>query len=136
MAPLDLREFVERLRITGTNQEADFADELLELLDLREEVAEPFWKLCEDLDHYVPDKKGKPDHQLEWLGDQVAILDEIREELEKHELTGDPDDAVKEVLETLDTAEDTLRNRGHWKDGEFLDALFTLAERSPLQYDL
>lgn len=136
--PVDLREFAERLRITGTNQECDFADEIISLLDIEAEVAEPYWDLVNDLENLAPaNLKDKPLKTVEWLGDQSQLVDELKEELGKHGRTGDVDDELKEILETLATAEDTLRNRGHWTAGEFLDALFTLAERDPaLKYDL
>lgn len=141
MAPLDLREFAERLRITGTSQECDFADEILTLLDLESEVAEPYWKLCDDLAQYAKVGKyphgDKPEKVVEWLGDRSNLLDELKEEFGKHNRTGDIDDETREVLETLADAETILRKRGHWTEGEFLDALATLAEREPaLKYDL
>lgn len=132
---LDLREFAEHMRITGDSQGCDFADEILSLLDIEAEVAEPFYTLCDNLDHYAPDLKGKPEKQLEWIGDRSHLLDELKEKFEQHGYTeGDVDDRLAEVLDTLATAEDTLRKRGHWQDGEFIDALQELAERAG--YDL
>jgi hypothetical protein len=141
MKLLNLREFAERLRRIGTSQESDFADEILELVDLGEEIAGPYGTLCDDLEHYAPDHKGGPSHKLEWLGDRSNLLGEIESELERARtlqdpVSGDADDTVKELLGRLEEAEAILTANG-WTEGDFLDALQALADRPPTkEYDL
>lgn len=142
MTPLDLHEFAESLYMEGN----PFAAEILELLILREDMEGTYLYLTGELDRIAPDdlKPGKTKLSsedryariLERLTDRVDVLDAIEETLRSHDRTGDADDEVKEILDTLSDAEGCLRNRGHWQSGEFLDALFELAERPPKRYDL
>lgn len=140
MRPLTLEEFAQQLRIKGDYRETEFADEILMLIDIEEEVAEPFSNLCGDLDHYVPANPGKPDKQLEWLGDRSALLSGIQDELAQSDRTGDVDDIVKEMIAELDGVEAIMREHGGWTEGELSDAIFALidrAEKAPkLEYDL
>lgn len=140
MRPLTLEEFAQQLRIKGDYRETEFADEILMLIDIEEEVAEPFSNLCSDLDHYVPANPGKPDKQLEWLGDRSALLSEIQDELAKDDRTGDVDDLVKELISEIGNVEEIMREHGGWTEGDLQDALFALIERAEkapkLEYDL
>lgn len=135
MRPLNLKEFAQALRTEGH----PFADEILDLLDLETEVAEPYGNLCDDLDHYVPTNPGRPDKQLEWLGDRSALLSEIQDELAKSDRTGDVDDIVKEMISTLDQAE-ALLMQSQWlsEGGDFLTALETVlgVAKPQMEYDL
>lgn len=137
---LNLREWAEQLRVKGTSRQVDFADEILKLIDLEDEVAEPYADLCEDLEYYAPDNlKDDPAKTVEWLGDRSALLDEVRDKLNKHGLTGDVDDEVRDLCEIMAAIEDMLEARGGWTEGDLLDALAALcerAERPAQQYDL
>ncbi len=137
MQPINLREFAEQLRL-GDDPGAKFADEILALIDLEADVAEPYFTLCDDIKHHT-DKRVEGDEakRVEWLGDRSDLLDEIDELLKGDGRTGDPDDEVKALIGSLADAEAALRKSGHWTEGDFLDALALLIERAPvLQYDL
>lgn len=127
MTPYNLKEFAEQLRLEGN----DFGNEILDLLDLEEEVAEPYGTLCDDLRHYAPDDlKEKPEKALEWLGDRSHLLAEIEEQLREAGHDGDVDDVIKEIIGTLDQAEDILEAAGGPGDGDFIESLHGLAERA------
>lgn len=136
MRPLTLREFGEQLRLDGN----PFADEILELCDLDDDVSVPYSNLCDDLNHYLPEMKDRPAKQLEWLGDRSALLSELQDELAQSGYTGDVDDIVKEMIAELDDVEAIMREHGGWTEGELSDAIFALidrAEKAPkLEYDL
>lgn len=134
MKPLNLEEFAQQLRMEGNR----FADEILELVDLEEEVAAPYSTLCDDIEHYAKNYSNPDDaaKALEWLGDRSKLLEEIEHELDKAGYSGDIDEQVKGILAKLEDAELIVRAAG-WKTGDFLDALQTLADRiKPLEYDL
>jgi hypothetical protein len=100
--PLNLQEFAEGLRLQG----CEFADEILALVALEEEVVEPYATLCDGLDHYAPDGlKNKPERALEWLGDRSAELDEIRACFSEEDMgdAGIPD-LIKELQERVPAA--------------------------------
>jgi hypothetical protein len=101
--PHTLEEFAQELRLKGDYRETDFADEILILLDIEEECAEPYGNLCSDIEHYAKDFSNPDDaaKALEWIGDRSNLLKEIEEELDKDGRTGDTDDQVKVMLETL-----------------------------------
>lgn len=103
MIPHTLEEFAQELRLKGDYRETDFADEILSLLDIEEECAEPYGNLCSDIEHYAKDFSNPDDaaKALEWIGDRSNLLKEIEEELDKDGRTGDTDDQVKAMLETL-----------------------------------
>jgi hypothetical protein len=103
MRPLNLQEFAEDLRVSAPDfRTADFADEILELVELEKEVAEPYSELCVDLDNYAPKAlEGKPAKAVEWLGDRSNLLEEIEKLLEDAGRKGDVDDVVKAMLEEL-----------------------------------
>jgi hypothetical protein len=135
---LTLKEFAEDMRRKGDIREADLADEILALIDIEEEVAEPYSTLCDDLNIHAPTElKDKPEKALEWLGDRSNLLADIEEELKQAGREGDADDAVKEMIDTLADAEKILEEHG-WPGTDFLDALENLAENAPTptEYDL
>lgn len=133
MRPLTLKEFAQQLRAEGN----EFADEILDLLDVEEEVAEPYGELCSDLEHYAPEHRGNPNKALEWLGDRSNLLKEIEDQLKDDGRDGDADDVIKEMLGTLAEAEEILEATGWPADGDFIDGIQALAERpAPMEYDL
>lgn len=109
MIPETLKEFAEHLRVTGNWREVEFANEILELVHLEEEVAEPYAELVGDVEHLAPDNlKDKPAKVVEWLGDRSAVLAEIEKHLSEagldvgaNGLPIDADDAVKDLIATL-----------------------------------
>lgn len=145
MQPHTLKEFAEQLRLSGDYREAEFADEILTLIDLETDVAEPYWDLCADLDHSAPvDLKGNPAKAMERLNDRSDVLAEIEKHLTNAQemaglegLSKDADDVVRELLETISEAEEILDNAELATDATFLERLRELAERpAPLEYDL
>lgn len=138
MRPHTLKEFAENLRITGDWREVEFADEILELITLEEDVAEPYSDLCSDLEHTAPDDlKDKPAKALERLNDRSHLLGEIETLLKDAGRDGDVDDVVKEMIGTLGDAEDILEAAG-WPGGsDFIDGIQALADRpAPMEFDL
>ena len=138
--PHTLKEFAENLRITGDNREVDFADEILELITLEEDVAEPYSDLCADIEHTAP-ANLKDNHlkALERLNDRSAMLDEIEKHLSEwtDKLAPDADDAVKILLGTLGDAEDILETAGWPGAGGFIAGIQALADRpAPMEFDL
>jgi hypothetical protein len=110
MIPHNLKEFAEELRRKGSGREVDFADEILDLLDIEEEVAEPYSTLCGDIEHYAKDFSNPDDaaKALEWIGDRSNLLKEIEDQLKEvgrdkgaNGLPIDADDAVKDLIATL-----------------------------------
>lgn len=137
MRPLDLREFAEQLQREG----CEWADEILQLLALEEDVAEPYSDLCAELeDHAPPHLKNVtngPTRTVEWLADRSNMLGEIEEELKKADREGNADAAVKELLGTMEHAEDILEAAGWPGGGDFINGIQALADRpEPLEYDL
>jgi hypothetical protein len=136
MRPLTLEEFAQQLRMEGN----EFADEILVLCSLEEEVADPYSELCDDIAHYAPQAlKDKPAKAVEWLGDRSNELDEIRELFSEEEL-GETSiaEAMRERIGELENVEEIMREHGGWTEGDLHDALFALIERAgkPLEYDL
>jgi predicted CopG family antitoxin len=132
MKPHTLEEFAQELRLKGDYREADFADEILALLDIEEEVAEPYSNLCDDLNNAAP--KGledKPEKQMEWVIDRSNELDEIYELFSKEKL-GEQGvvDAIREMVETTAQAEALIERAGWPGSGEFIEALETIIERA------
>lgn len=142
MRPLNLKEFAEDMRRKGDIRDADLADEILALVDLEEEVAEPYSTLCYDVEQYAKDGGySNPDDALksvEWLGDRSNLLRDIEKELEDAKRPGDVDDVIRELLATLKAAEAILEEQGWPGDGDFIEGIHALADRpeSPLEYDL
>jgi hypothetical protein len=137
-----LTEFAEDMRRKGDIRQSDLADEILTLIDIESDVAEPYSELCADLENDAPaDIKDKPEKVVEWLVDRSHLLEEI----EKHfadagrDKTGTDDvaDMVRELLGTMKAAEAILEEHG-WPGTDFLDALENLAENTPTpkEYDL
>lgn len=146
MKPLNLEEFAEELRLKGDSREIDFADMILQLLDIEKDVAEPYWNLCDDIEHYAKDFTHPTDaaKALEWIGDRSDLLKEIEDALKdggrEPEGTADTADAVRELLGTMTQAEALLERAG-WPGTDFIDALEKLigrAEKAPpaMEYDL
>lgn len=109
MQPLTLEEFAQNLRVRGDWREAEFADEILTLVDLETDVAEPYWELVSDLEYSAPDDlKDKPAKSLERLNDRSALLAEIEKLLSDagldvgaNGLPIDADDAVRDLIANL-----------------------------------
>jgi hypothetical protein len=107
MIPHTLEEFAQELRRKGDFREAKFADEILTLMDIEAEVAEPYSELCGDIEHYCPNNET-PQRALEWLGDRSNLLAQIEEQLKEagldvgaNGLPIDADDAVKDLIAAL-----------------------------------
>lgn len=136
MRPLNLEEFAQQLRLEGN----EFADEILTLSTVYDDVAEPYYGLCDDLEHYAPDRlKDKPAKAVEWLGDRSALLETIEDQLRQAGYDGDTDDAVRQVLDEAENIETIMREHGGWTEGDLQDGLFALIERAdkaPQEYDL
>lgn len=135
MKPLNLQEFAEQLRLEGN----EFADEILELCTLEDDVAEPYGDLCDDIASYVPDAlKEKPDRGVEWLGDRSNELKEIEAELDKDGRTGDTDDQIKAMLCTLENIRLALGLPDTATDEDLETAVQELVDAAPpkLEYDL
>lgn len=135
MQPHTLKEFAEALRVSGNYREAEFADEILTLIDLEIDVAEPYWELVGDIEHSAPaDLKDKPGKALERLNDRSATLDEIEKHLNEAgrepKDTDDAGDAVRALLGILDKAEDILEAAGWPADVDLIDGMTELAERA------
>jgi hypothetical protein len=111
------------------------------LLDIEEEVAEPYSTLCDDLEHYAKDFSNPDDAEkaLEWLGDRSNLLKEIEEELDKDGRTGDTDDQVKALLETLAKIREIAGVPDTATDEDVENAIQALVDAAPtkeLTYDL
>lgn len=142
MRPQSLQEFAEDMRRRGDIRDADLADEILMLVDLEEEVAEPYSTLRYDIEQYAKDGGfSNPDDALkavEWLGDRSNMLTDIEQILEDAKRPGNVDDVVRELLATLKAAEAILEEQGWPGDGDFIEGIHALADRPepPLEYDL
>lgn len=139
MTPLTLEEFAQELRRKGNWREAEFADEILALLDIEEEVAEPYGNLCADIENYAKDFSNPDDaaKALEWIGDRSNLLADVEKQIKDANREGDVDDVVRELLGTLDHAEEILEAAGWPGNGDFIQGMQSLADRpAPLEYDL
>ena len=140
MKPLTLEEFAQDMRRGGDIRQADMADEILALIDIETEVAEPYSTLCCDIEHYAKEFSNPTDavRALEWLGDRSNLLGEIEKQLEEAKCTGDADDAVKTAFGELEEIADILKAEGWDGEGDIVEALrHTLASWPPkLEYDL
>lgn len=106
MKPLNLQEFAEDMRRKGDIRQADMADEILALLDIEKEVAEPYSTLRDDIEHYAKDYSNPDDaaKALEWIGDRSNLLAEIEELLKASGRIGDVDDEIKKLIENAPAA--------------------------------
>lgn len=130
MKPFTLEEFAQEMRRNGDIRQADMADEILMLLDLEEDVAEPYGNLCDDLNSAAPEGlKDKPEKQMEWVIDRSNLLQDIEKELDEDGRTGDTDDQVKALLETLGNIREIVGLEGG-TDEDLEEAVRTLAERA------
>lgn len=142
MRPLNLQEFAEDMRRKGDIRDADLADEILALIDIEQDVAEPYSTLCCDIEHYAKDFSNPDDaaKALEWIGDRSNLLKEIEEELDKDGRTGDTDDQVKALLETLAKIRDIIGVPDTATDEDIENAIQALVDRAPaapaMEYDL
>jgi hypothetical protein len=134
MRPQSLQEFAQELRRGGDIRQADMADEILALIDIEEEIAEPYGNLCSDIEHYCPNNET-PQRALEWLGDRSNLLKEIEEELDKDGRTGDTDDVVRELLGEIDDIKMALKMHGFELD-EFFEAITKPEASLKVEYDL
>lgn len=137
--PETLKEFAELLRINGDYREVEFATEILDLLALEDEVAEPYSDLCADLEHNAPtDLKDSPSKALERLVNRSDMLGEIETYFENSSIgPGDVDDLTRQVLGEIENIETIMTEHGGWTEGDLQDALFALIERAaPMEYDL
>lgn len=103
MKPLTLQEFAEELWRKGDWREADFGAQIRELLNIEDEVAEPYSTLCDDIEHYCPNNET-PQRALEWIGDRSNLLAEIEKLLKASGRTGDVDDEIKKLIENAPPA--------------------------------
>jgi hypothetical protein len=136
MKPLNLQEYAEQLRLTGDSREIDFADMILQLLDIEEAVAEPFDALCDDLRNYADTLPEAPtpkelSRAMEWVGDRSDLLKEIEAELDKDGRTGDTDDQIKAMLETLENIRTALGLPDTATDEDLATHIQALADREP-----
>lgn len=130
MRPRTLEEFAEELRRKGDFYEMEFADEILMLVDIETEVAEPYSDLCADIELYAADYSNPTDaiKALEWVGDRSNLLKELEELLAAEGYADcDPDDALRNIFEKLDSLESTLND---------LQALIDAQPNGKLTYDL
>jgi hypothetical protein len=113
MRSQSLEEFAEDMRRKGDIRDADLADDILALIDIETEVAEPYSDLCDELNWDVPEGlKDKPEKALEYLRDRSNMLADIEKLIAESDAlpkTGpnglpikrDTDDAIRELLEAL-----------------------------------
>lgn len=99
----NLKEFAQALRVGADNRQADFGTEILDLLDLEEAIAQPYYDLCDDIEYRAPDHlKGdavnKHARIVEWLRDRSDLLAEIECHFKEADLAGDVDDLVRQLL--------------------------------------
>lgn len=136
MKPLNVKEFAEQLRLRD-NSDAEFAQEILDNYEFCENSE--FEELCEDLTH-ISEKEFKeysPRKQVDRIGDRLNVLDEIKEELQKHGFDTDPDDEVKQLIAVRCDIEKMLQDAGLWIDGELVDNIAHLIDNQPKTvYDL
>lgn len=131
MRPLTLKEFAQELRLKGDFRETDFADEILALVELEDEVAEPYSNLCDDLNTTAPEGlTDKPEKQMEWVIDRSNLLGEIEDQLKEAKRDGDVDDEIKDLLATMAQAEALIERAGWPGNGDFIEALETIIERA------
>jgi hypothetical protein len=129
-----LQEFAQELRRGGDIRQADMADEILALIDIEEEIAEPYGNLCSDIEHYCPNNET-PQRALEWLGDRSNLLKEIEEKLAEDGRTGAVDDVVRELLGEIDDIKMALKMHGLELD-EFFEAITKPEASLKVEYDL
>lgn len=108
---MDLRDFAEKLYVSGTAQEAEFAKEILEYID--SDMTENYHGLCEEIEVQGGEAcEGKtPIKIIEFLGDRDCVLadidDMISEYAEPLKMAGieavDVDDIIRTLLERLPT---------------------------------
>lgn len=144
MKALTLEEFAQDMRRGGDIRQADMADEILALIDIEEDCAEPYSDLCADIAHYAKEFSNPDDaaKALEWIGDRSDLLKEIEDALTENgrepEGTDNAADTVKHLLKDMREIEEILEGEGRDGAGDIAEALrHTLANWPPkLEYDL
>jgi hypothetical protein len=141
MKPINLKEYAENLLRTGTAQEGDFAREILQNIQAAEDLDEAnAW--IEDVTKFVPDEvvNISGDKVLEWIGDQLHMIDEMKERLKKSGFS-DPayslDEQIDFALNDYDDAEGALERSG-FAEGSLTDKVMAALQKipEPLEYDL
>lgn len=140
---LNLREYAEHLQIQGN----EWAEDILENYDLRETLLDEALDVYSDLrrlhpdspqvGHYgvkLDDKKEVPiDRVVEWLSDQCALLDEMRDICYQFGQTTDafkgPENVLQTALETVAHLESVLKQHG-LTEGDISDRLEVLSARA------
>ena len=116
MKPLDLREFAEKLYVSGS-ADADFGKEIVEYID--GDMTEGYFALCDDIDYYLKDSPP-----LKEYGAKLQFL-------------GDRSDLVSEIENLIPDYADRLKMAGIETKGRALDDIFgDLLERLPSEWDL
>lgn len=134
----DLRDFAEKLYVSGTAQEAEFAKEILENLDEVERIA-GYDEILETIDKAMPDnlKGGEHWRQIEYLTGRSDLLGEIEEKFARSPQTlecvgetwkagKDAADITQCLLDTVESAAMALEAEG--LEGELLDMVQSLKD--------
>lgn len=85
-------EFAQSLRLGGN----EWADEIIDALEDQEATYEIIRQITDNLPHQF---KEKLEHGVEWLFDNVDLIEDLRDRLDKNGFEGvDIDDALEELL--------------------------------------
>lgn len=141
MKPINLKEYAENLLRIGTTQEGDFAREILENIQAAEDLIEAS-EWIENVTKFVPHEvvNISGDKVLYWIGDQLHMLDEMKERLEKS-FFNDPELSMLENLDCLcddfEDAEGALERSG-FAEGSLTDKVMAALQKIPelQEYDL
>lgn len=108
---IDLRGFAEKLYVSGTAQEAEFAKEILDYID--SDMTEAYGLLVDEIEVQggVACKGKTPIKIIEFLGDRDCVLADIDDMISEHaeflKMAGieavDVDDIIRALLERLPT---------------------------------
>lgn len=120
----NLREWAERLYASGTNEEAEYGRQILELFDL-EERDELLGRIEDDLAyqarHHCP-QEVDPLRIIEKLGDRAELADECERRLKEHGFEGqDIDDQVEQLAAVVSDIKQTLECMGGYEIGPRTD---------------
>lgn len=108
----NLRDFAEKLYVSGTAQEMQIANDILFYIDF--DMTESYHELCEEIDYYLKDGPPLKEYgaKVEYLGDRSNLLQEIEDEIdsdytERLKMAGieatDVDDIIRALLDRLPT---------------------------------
>jgi len=131
MKPLDVKEWAESLLL---GEYRDFAKEVLKLILIRDDYDEQN-EWVEDVVKMVPDEFTSQGSQksLHWVGDQLSMIEEIKERLEKSDFI-DPDcstvENIKALCDDYDAADDLLVKAG-FGEGDVTDKVALALEKIP-----